>query len=59
MGSFGVSQATKLSGLRVWMYTRSLDYLDAFVTMMDHRAVHDYTAAKKAMGTLEAIREEL
>jgi hypothetical protein len=44
---------------RIWMYTRSLDYLDAFVTMMDSRAVHDYAAAKKALDTLEAIREEL
>ncbi|MBM4029039.1 MAG: DUF4838 domain-containing protein, partial [Planctomycetes bacterium] len=44
---------------RVWMYTRSLDYLDAFVTMMDSRTGHDYAAAQKALDTLEAIREEL
>lgn len=44
---------------RVWMYTRSMEYLDAFAAMMECRAIHDYAAAKKAMDTLEAIREEL
>jgi len=50
---------TGLYAKRVWMYTRSLDYLDAFVAMMESRAAHNYAAAKKALDTLDAIREEL
>ncbi|UCE47293.1 MAG: DUF4838 domain-containing protein [Phycisphaerales bacterium] len=44
---------------RVWMYARSLDYLDAFLAMMESRTVHDYAAGKKALDALDAIREEL
>lgn len=44
---------------RVWMYTRSLDQLDAFVAMLQSRSVHDYAASKKALDRLEAIRAEL
>ena len=44
---------------RVGMYAGSLDYLDAFVTMMESRAVHNYAAGKKALDALNTIREEL
>jgi len=44
---------------RVWMYTRSLDYLDAFVAMLAERSVHDYAASIEAMERMEAIRDEL
>ncbi len=44
---------------RVWMYSRSLDYLDAFVAMLQSRADHDYAASKQALDRIGAIREEL
>ena len=54
--------ARKPGGLyakRVWMYTRSLDYLDAFVAMLESRSRHDYAASQAALQRIGAIREEL
>ncbi len=44
---------------RVWMYARSLDYLDAFVAMLESRARHEYAASNAALQRIHAIREEL
>ena len=51
--------ADGLHASRVAMYRKSLDYLDAFVRMLDTRAGHDYAASFKALGRVNAIREEL
>jgi len=44
---------------RVWMYTRSFDYLDAFVMMLESRAKHDFITSKQALDQINAIREQL
>ena len=44
---------------RVWMYTRSLDYLDAFVMMLESRARHDFVTSKQALDRINTIREQL
>jgi hypothetical protein len=44
---------------RVWMVTRSLDYLDAFAAMLETRSVHDYAGSIGALARMESIREEL
>jgi len=44
---------------RVWMYTQSLDYLDAFVMMLESRAAHDFVTSKRALDQVNAIREQL
>ena len=44
---------------RVRMYTRSLDYLDAFVQMMTSRAAHDFVTSKQAFDRMGTIREQL
>ncbi len=59
-----LARATRLApqrpyARRVWMYTRSLDYLDAFVAMLRSRAAHDFATSQKALDRMGAIREEL
>lgn len=59
-----LEQAAKLASgsvynKRAWMYTKSLDYLDAFVTMLESRARHDYVISKQALDRVNVIREEL
>jgi hypothetical protein len=44
---------------RVWMYSRSLDYLDAFVLMLQSRAEHDFAKSKQALDQINIIREQL
>lgn len=44
---------------RVWIYTRTMDYLDAFVRMIESRQRHDYLAGKEGLDQMNAIREEL
>ncbi len=44
---------------RVWMYARSLDYLDAFVMMLQCRAKHDFVKSKRMLDRINAIREQL
>jgi len=51
--------ADGLYAKRVWMYTRSLDYLDAFVLMLQSRAEHDFITSKRAFDRMESVREEL
>jgi len=44
---------------RVLMYARSLDHLDAFVTMLESRAAHDFVTSKQALDQITTIREQL
>jgi hypothetical protein len=44
---------------RVWMYARSLDYLDAFVMMLESRAKHDFVTSKQALDRINTIRKQL
>jgi hypothetical protein len=55
----GINRPTGVYAKRVWMYARSLDYLDAFVSMLQSRARHDYTASHAALERIHAIRDEL
>jgi hypothetical protein len=48
-----------LCARRVTMYRKSLDYLDAFVRMLQTRARHAYAASFQALGRINALREEL
>ncbi len=44
---------------RVEMYERSFEYLEAFVAMLETRAVHDYEASWRALQRMNRIREQL
>jgi hypothetical protein len=56
------SAAAKAKGVyadRVRMMTEVFDYTDAFVQMMEARAVHDWTKTKAALARLDTLREKL
>jgi hypothetical protein len=44
---------------RVEMYDKDFDYLEAFVTMIESRANHDYATSMNALKKMDALREDL
>ena len=59
-----LAQAAKLTPAgvyadRVRIFTEVYGYTEAFVDMMERRAVHDWQGVKEALGRLDALREIL